>query len=165
MKCRLPYAIVLSSALVGNAAIAEATDACAPFTVMSGEERSVQHLDFGGDGPGPGDMRIGRRSLVDDAGSARGHYRWVIFGLDASPGADDLGESYGIHVMNLPDGQIHFQFLTGVVSAPDDTAQPSVGSSVGVVSGGMGAYAFARGVVRRDFDGTRATYALDIRCD
>lgn len=159
--------LALSCALVGNGAVAhaQATDACAPFTVVSGDERSVQHLDFGDDGPGPGDMRIGRRSLVDEAGNDRGHYRWVIIGLDASPEAGDLGESYGIHVMNLPDGQVHFQFLTEVVSAPDDTGRPSVGSSVGVVTGGTGAYASARGVVRRDFDGAQSTYAVDISCD
>ena len=164
---RLLCAIALPAAILGHVTVAQAQDtgACAPFTVKSGEDRSCSDLDFGDDGPGP--RRHADRPSISGRRRRRrsGHYRWVIVGLDASPGADELGESYGIHVMDLPDGQIHIQFLTGVVSAPNDTARPSVGSSVGVVSGGTGAYAFARGVVRREFDGTSASYAVDIRCD
>jgi hypothetical protein len=166
VKIKLTHALALAMALAPAAALAQQAGACAPFTVKSGSaERSVEIVDVGEAGPTPGDMRIGRRSLTDEAGNPKGSYRWIIIGLDGAEGAQGAGESYGVHVMNLPDGQIQLQFFAAVVGAPNDPARPSVGESEGVIVGGTGAYAFARGTVRRSFDGTDATYVVDVRCD
>jgi hypothetical protein len=169
MTNKLLGALALSAAVLGfgaEGAHSQTSNACAPFTVMGGSQRSVEYLDFGNDGPGTGDTRIGRRALVDEAGNSVGYHRWVIVNLNAPPAAGERSESYGTHVLNLADGQIHYQVLAEVVKPPDDTAQVSVADYTGVVVGGTGAYSFARGTVDRSFDGgLKGTYAVNIRCD
>jgi hypothetical protein len=144
----------------------QTSDACAPFTVMGGSERSVEYLDLGNDGPGSGDMRIGRRALVDEAGNSVGYHRWVIVNLDAPPGPGARSESYSTHVLNLADGQIYYQVLAEVTKPPQDAGQVSLDDYTGIVVGGTGAYSFARGTIARSFGGgLKGTYTLNIRCD
>jgi hypothetical protein len=148
------------------AAHAQMTDACASFTVSAGDERSVEYLDQGDEGPSPGDLRIGRRALVDESGNTVGYHRWVLINLDAPPGSGERSEYYGNHVLNLDDeGQIYYQVLAEVVGPPENTEQASTGDYTGVVVGGTGAYSFARGTVARSFDGVKGTFAVEIRCD
>jgi len=165
---RVLLAAVVSIAILGlvPAAADAQTDACAPFTVHSGDERSVVYLDHGLEGPGSGDLRIGRRSLVDEDGNDAGYHRWVLMHFDlVNPEETDLNEYYGTHVLNLKGGDVYYQVLGEVAGQPHETGKPSVKDYTGVVVGGTGAYAFARGTVDRTFDGTKGSYALDIRCD
>ena len=160
---RVLGALALSTAVLGLNAVAahsQTSDACAPFTVSAGDERSVEYVDHGNEGPGPGDLRIGRRALVDEAGNTVGYHRWVLISLDAPPGS-----GYGTHVLNLDDGQIHYHILSEVVGPFHNTEQASVGDHTGVVVGGTGAYSFARGTVDRSFDGLKGTFTINIRCD
>ena len=165
---RVLGALALSTAVLGLNAVAahsQTSDACAPFTVSAGDERSVEYVDHGNEGPGPGDLRIGRRALVDEAGNTVGYHRWVLINLDAPPGAGERSEYYGNHVLNLDEGQIYYQVLAQVVGPPEKTEQASTGDYTGVVVGGTGAYSFARGTVDRSFDGLKGTFTINIRCD
>ena len=161
-------ALAVSTAVLGLntvAAHSQTTDACASFTVSAADERSVEYLDEGNEGPGPGDLRVGRRALVDETGNTVGYHRWVLINLDAPPGSSERSEYYGTHVLNLDDGQIYYQVLAEVVGPPRNTEQASTGDYTGVVIGGTGAYSFARGTVERSFDGVKGTFAVEIRCD
>jgi hypothetical protein len=165
---RVLRALAMSIAVLGLnpvAAHSQTTDACASFTVSAGDERSVEYLDQGAEGPSPGDLRVGRRTLVDEAGNPVGYHRWVHIILDAPPGAGERSENYGNHVLNLDEGQIYYQVLAEVVGPPENTEQASAGDYTGVVVGGTGAYSFARGTVERSFDGVKGTFAVEIRCD
>ena len=166
---RLLRVLVLSTAFLGLDTVAvhsQTSAACTPPTIMSdGSQRTVEYLDFGDDGPGAGDVRIGRRALVDEAGNSVGYHRWVLMTLDAPAGSDDRAESYGIHVLNLDDGQIYYQFLSEAVRPPQNTGETSVGAYTGIVVGGTGAYSFARGTVDLSVDGLKSTHAFNIRCD
>jgi hypothetical protein len=159
----------LSTAILGLGTVAPAAqtpDACAPFTVTSdGSQRTVEYFDIGNDGPGAGDMRIGRRALIDEAGNSVGHHRWVLVHLDPPPGSGERSESYGMHVLSLDDGQIHYQVLTEVVESPEKTERASVGGFTGIIVGGTGAYSFARGTVDLSVDGLNSSHAFNIRCD
>jgi hypothetical protein len=165
---RVLRTLALAASFLGLNAMAahsQTTDACASFTVSAGDERSVEYLDQGAEGPSPGDLRIGRRALVDEAGNPVGHHRWVLMNLDASSGSGESSEYYGSHVLNLNDGQIYYQVLAEVVGPSQNTEQASTGDYTGVVVGGTGAYSFARGTVERSFDGVKGTFAVEISCD
>ena len=159
----------LSAAFAGFAAVGahgQTPGACQPFTVISdGSEFSVEYLDIHTEGPGPGDMRVGRRGLVDEDGNAAGSYRWILRSLDAPPGSGERSEVYQNHAMTLNDGELHFQSLAEAVRSADGTDRVSVGDYTGIVIGGTGAYMFARGTVDASFDGKQVTYAFNIRCD
>ena len=161
--------LALTTAILGFntvAAGAQTSDACTPFTVMSdGSQRTVEYFDIGDEGPGAGDMRIGRRALINEAGDSVGYHRWVLIHLDAPPGPGERSESYGMHVLNLDDGQIHYQVLTEVVESPEKTEQASVGNFTGIIVGGTGGYSFARGTVDLSVDGLKSTHVFNIRCD
>ncbi len=165
---RVLRTLALAASVLGLNAMAahsQTTDACASFTVSAGDERSVEYLDEGAEGPSPGDLRIGRRALVDEAGDTVGYHRWVLINLDAPPGSGESSEYYGNHVLNLDEGQIYYQVLAEVVGPPENTEQASTGDYTGVVVGGTGAYSFARGTVERSFDGVKGTFAVEISCD
>lgn len=166
---RLLYVLVLSTAFLGldtAAPRSQTSGDCKPPTIMSdGSQRAVQYLDFGEEGPGAGDVRIGRRAVIDEAGNSLGYHRWVLVQLDPAPGSGERSESYGIHVLNLEDGQIYYQFLSEAIRPPHDTGQTSVGAYTGIVVGGTGAYSFARGTVELSVDGLKSTHAFNIRCD
>ena len=160
--------LALSTAVLAINTVAghsQTSDACASFTISAGDERSVEYLDQGDEGPGPGDLRIGRRALVDEAGNPVGYHRWVLMNLDAPSGSGELSEYYGSHVLDLEDGQIYYQVLAEVVGPSQNTEQASTGDYTGVVVGGTGAYSFARGTVDRSFDGLKGTFTINIRCD
>jgi hypothetical protein len=168
MNDRVLRTLALAASFLGLNAMAahsQTTDACASFTVSAGDERSVEYLDQGAEGPSPGDLRIGRRALVDEAGNPVGHHRWVLMNLDPSSGSGESSEYYGSHVLNLNDGQIYYQVLAEVVGPSQNTEQASTGDYTGVVVGGTGAYSFARGTVERSFDGVKGTFAVEISCD
>jgi hypothetical protein len=165
---RVLRALALTASVLGlnaTAAHSQMIDACASFTVSAGDERSVEYLDEGDEGPSPGDLRIGRRALVDESGNTLGYHRWVLINLDAPPGAGERSEYYGNHVLNLDEGQIYYQVLAQVVGPPEKTEQASTGDYTGVVVGGTGAYSFARGTVERSFDGVKGTFTVEITCE
>jgi hypothetical protein len=152
-------------ALNAVAAHSQTTDACASFTVRAGDERSVEYLDQGNEGPDPGDLRVGRRALVDEAGNTVGYHRWVLTNLGVPPESGERSEYYGTHVLNLDNGQIYYQVLAEVVGPFHNTEQASTADYTGVVVGGTGGYSFARGAVERTFDGVKGIFAVEIRCD
>lgn len=164
---RLLHVLLLSTAFLGLGTVAahsQTATGCAPFTITS-SQRTAHFLDLGDEGPGSGDVRIGHRALVDEAGNRVGDHRLIDIYLDTPPGSGEVGEAYMIHVVKLADGEIYYHSLSETVAPPHDTAQRSVGDFTGVVVGGTGAYRFARGTVDQKFDGPRSTYTFDIRCD
>lgn len=166
LPTRLLAAAGLISGLGTAFASSQAAADCEPFSVHAGDERTVQYLDHGESGPGFGDIRVGRRSLVDDEGNGIGYHRWLLFQLDTlTPDGEELSESFGDHVLSMDEGDIYFRILGESVAPSHETHRPTVTDFTGVVIGGTGAYKFARGTVDRSFDGHRGTFALDIRCD
>ncbi len=153
----------------GTAATAQDPGACEPFTlVTAGGNRAVEFVDVGSDGPGPGDMRIGYRSFVDQAGNPAGHLRWITTVLN-EPGDDGTpGESYEVNVALLDNGHIGFHRLIQTTNPAQDTGQivwsPTELDS-GFITGGTGAYAGAQGVVRLIRDGRSVTAEFDLDCN
>ncbi|MEM7443546.1 MAG: hypothetical protein AAF414_09490 [Pseudomonadota bacterium] len=154
--------LILSSA----AASAQSEAECAPFTAFSNaSERTVYYVDAGADGPGPGDQRIGRRTLVDGDGNQIGYFRWVGTVLDV-PGDDgQTGETLFDEVLVFEHGLIMAQSLdTTTVPAQDTnqvtwaTVQPSV------VFGGTGPYDGAVGTISYSRDDLVLTLTVDISC-
>ncbi len=164
---RLLRALVLSTVFLGLGTVsahAQTSTGCTPPTITS-SQRTVEFLDFGNDGPGPGDTRIGHRALVDQAGNGVGDHRFITMYLDPPPGPGESSETYVIQVLSLADGEIYYHSLSETVGPPQDTEQRSVDDHTSVVVGGTGAYRFARGTVEQSFDGLKLIYAFDIRCD
>lgn len=158
------FGALVAGAIATNA---QAAESCAPMTLVSdGSDRSVSFVDVAADGPGPGDQRIGYRSLSDTAGNPVGHYRWVVTVLDQPSDDTKPGESFYDYVIVLNDGHIAFERLVQTSNPAQDTAQVSWDATQeGIVTGGTGAYANANGTVTSSRDGMTVTMELDLSCD
>ena len=141
------------------------SSACRPFTLVSdGRQRTVDHLDFGKEGLGPGDVRMGYRTLSSQLGAPVGHYRWINILLDPPSVSGHRAESLMMDVLALQDGQIHTQSLLEVVRRHDDTDQPHPADFTAAVIGGTGAYSGARGTIDATVEDQVLTFAIDISC-
>lgn len=139
--------------------------ACRPFTMVSdGSQRTVDHLDFGEEGLGPGDVRMGYRVLANELGVRVGHYRWINTLLDPPSGSGHGSESLMMDVLALKDGQIHTQSLLEVVQRHDDTDKPHPADFTAAVIGGTGAYSAAQGIIDVTIEDEVLTFAVDIHC-
>lgn len=104
---------------IGGPAAGQDTDQCRPVTLTSDDAgREIRHIDVHGDGASHGDMRIGTRRLLDEAGNEVGHRRWIGIALNAPPGEEERSEILTNIVFKLGDGQLHVQTLPGVPSTP-----------------------------------------------
>lgn len=169
MTIRHPlFAAALVAALAASTpATAKNTGACKPFTVVSdGSDRTVKFVDVGGDGPGPGDKRIGRRGLADQAGKPVGYYRWVITVLN-QPGEDGKpGESFEDNVIVLDDGYVGFRRVLKTANPAQEAGKVSwAAAQPGFITGGTGAYAGAEGTVILSVEDKKVTMEFDIDCD
>ena len=145
---------------------AQGSGECEPFTVISdGSSRTVEFVDVGANGPGPGDQRIGYRALADQDGNPVGHYRWIVTVLN-EPGEDGTpGESFYDYVMVLDDGHIGYNRLVQTSSPAQDTGQIAWDTTqAAIVTGGTGSYARASGTVTISRDGMTVMMDLDIAC-
>lgn len=148
-------AVLLSALTLSGTAYAD----CAPFALTSDSStRSVQHVDAGQGGPG--DLRIGSR-LVELDGKPKGEKRWIGTVLGSGAEAPAMFD----RVWLLDDGEIHARQMTGIVSPPSDTSQPSIDDGVAVIIGGSGDYQGATGHVIVDLEGTSVTYTFNIECE
>jgi len=163
----IPLALTGLLAAVAGTAQAQSSDACQPFTVISdASERAVEFVDTGASGPSPGDRRIGYRALADQDGDPVGYYRWVITTLDHITEPGGAGEGLQNYVMVLADGHIGFQRLVQTGSPAHDTDTISwIDPQPAYITGGTGAYAFARGTVDVERDGQTVTLDVNVRCD
>lgn len=161
------FAGIVGLCLAVGSAFAQASDACQPFSVSSdGSQRSVTFVDAGGDGPGPGDQRIGSRALSDDDGQHAGSLHWIRTVLVNAENEGGDGEHISSIVLALHDGQIYITSHSVAQNPAQDLEQPSFSDQPsGVVTGGTGAYTFARGVAEYRFENGILTYDVNIRCD
>jgi hypothetical protein len=142
-----------------------AQTACEPLTLVSdGSARAVTFVDVDGDGAASaGDMRIGRKALADENGNAVGTYHWNTVVHET---ADSGGTGFGILVFELDGGALYGQRLTTQQRDADDTSLPRFDQpEAGIIQGGTGTYAFARGTFEVTRDENTVTYHIDVRCD
>ncbi|MCP4384652.1 MAG: hypothetical protein GY798_25095 [Hyphomicrobiales bacterium] len=156
--------LVFGSMLSSSVAMA----ACEPFSLIADSSgRDAAYVDVGEEGVSPGDLRVGVIPMLDESGRTVADLHWKLHILNPSVQAGDgpVPRRFSMHVLVLEDGEIHFNALPAAAQPPQDTKRRSVTSFDGVVIGGTGAYAFARGTATRTFDGEDGTLDLNIRCD
>ena len=164
---RVAAVVFASTTLAICTSTALASQHCNPMTLTSDDTgRSVDYIDTATDGVSKGDMRIGTRRLLDESGEVVGYRRWLSIALDGPAGDGERSEVFSSLVISLSDGQIHLQTLADTSRKIDETQQSLLTpQDTGVVIGGTGEYAFARGSYTSHRDGEKRTYKLDIRCD
>lgn len=133
-------------------AVAEERDvACRQFTLIStGEDRVVAFHDTGDPGVGLGDVRVGVRSLIDEAGEPAGIYRWFITSIDPTTASGGTGAALYRGYFLLPDGMIMTEGVYEPASAVENTASVSVTSGERAVVAGTGAYRSPQGYMLED---------------
>lgn len=155
-------------ALPGGA-FAQSGGVCEAFTITTpAEGRIVSYHEVGQDGPGPGDVRPGVRSLVDADGSAIGQLRWyeTLIGPEGDPAAGSV--SVVRYYLMLPDGTLLAEHLNLADKARSDLARPPIEAGELIILGGTGAYAGARGTMSQkvgaDGDPLQVVYTVNLIC-
>lgn len=146
---------------------AQSEATCQPFTLVSdGSDRRVEFVDVAADGPGPGDRRIGYRSLMDKSGSVVGHYRWIATVLDQPNENGGPGESIYDYFLVLDAGHIGLERLVSTSNPAQDTTQVAWGATQSaIIVGGTDVYASATGTAMFSREGNEVTIEVDISCE
>lgn len=160
----LPFCAVVALGLSAGGARSQAYETCAPMEIYSdGANRAVEFIDLGEAGPSVGDMRIGKRRLLDGDGNEVGQIRWTILSLN---NPDEPGATIEISsVAFLDSGKIYLKNHLEITGDIDDTTKVSAPDlKAGIVLGGTGVFSGARGTYSVADDGLNALITIDMSC-